>query len=257
MVEEKLKDCSMNERDINSSQVDNLELNELERQDVRINNNDVFSSRSFLVIRRFLLHSNFSRNQPSLITTITVGNSDAFKALAVALNEKVLLKLYYYSHNKKKDTCWRGMSMQLCRKKWRSSRGTYYSAEYGNDADTHRDSEANFADWRPTNNMDFARMKIENATLKESLESMEHLIRAVIGGFAFHFLSLKSQLHPKVWRTAPRIEADSGSFSKRVEGEIDNRHSTRENMDFVSATGFEMVELLVFVTQLLKEYKCS
>lgn len=30
------------------------------------------------------------RNQPSLTTTITVGNSDASKALAVALNEKVL-----------------------------------------------------------------------------------------------------------------------------------------------------------------------
>jgi len=53
------------------------------------------------------------------------------------------------------------------------------------------------------------------------------------------------------------VEADSGSFSKRVEEEIDNGFSTRENMDFVSAAGFEMVELLVFVAQLLKENKCS
>lgn len=39
MVDEKLKDCSMSERDINSSQVDNLK-NELEHQDVRVNNDD-------------------------------------------------------------------------------------------------------------------------------------------------------------------------------------------------------------------------
>lgn len=52
-------------------------------------------------------------------------------------------------------------------------------------------------------------------------------------------------------------EADSGSVSKHVEEETDNGHSTRENMDFVSAAGFEMVELLVFVAQLLKDYKCS
>uniref|UniRef100_M1CF25 Uncharacterized protein n=1 Tax=Solanum tuberosum TaxID=4113 RepID=M1CF25_SOLTU len=144
----------------------------------------------------------------------------------------------------------------------------------GNDADTHRDSEAN--------NMDFARMKIENATLKESLESMEHLICAV----RRHRLSLlkfkepaaskgmencslesldniineASQLKTALGISLPlswSVEADSGSFSKRVEEEIDNGHSTRENMDFVSAAGFEMVELLVFVAQLLKENKCS
>lgn len=53
-------------------------------------------------------------------------------------------------------------------------------------------------------------------------------------------------------------EADSGSLSERVEEEIDvNGHSTGENMDFVSAAGFEMVELLVLIAQLLKEDKCS
>lgn len=52
------------------------------------------------------------------------------------------------------------------------------------------------------------------------------------------------------------VEAAWGSFSKRVEEEIDNGRSTHENMDFVSAAGFEMVELLVFVAQLLKEYRC-
>lgn len=40
MVEEKLKDCSTSERDIDSSQVNDLKFNELECQDVRINNDD-------------------------------------------------------------------------------------------------------------------------------------------------------------------------------------------------------------------------
>lgn len=76
MVEEKLKDCGTSEREIHSSQVNDLKFNELECQDVQINNDDG----SDLI---------FKRNQPSLTTTVTVGNSDASKALAAALNEKV------------------------------------------------------------------------------------------------------------------------------------------------------------------------
>ncbi|XP_049351116.1 uncharacterized protein LOC125815637 isoform X2 [Solanum verrucosum] len=327
MVEEKLKDSSMSERDINSSQVDNLKLNELERQDVRINNDDG----SDLI---------FKRNQPSLTTTIAVGNSDASNALAVALNEKVetllLLSQQEERHllernvnaalQKKIEDLQRNLLQvtnekvktlmelaglkrdhQLLQEKVNQAsrqgkslgeiavkrtlqekdgrlknllktsylrRWTGIQDSDGNDADTHRDSEAN--------NMDFARMKIENATLKESLESMEHLICAV----RRHRLSLlkfkepaaskgmencspesldniineASQLKTALGISLPlswSVEADSGSFSKRVEEEIDNGHSIRENMDFVSAAGFEMVELLVFVAQLLKENKCS
>ncbi|KAH0733446.1 hypothetical protein KY289_004634 [Solanum tuberosum] len=327
MGEEKLKDCSMSERDINSSQVDNLKLNELERQNVRINNDEG----SDLI---------FKRNQPSLITTIAVGNSDASNALAVALNEKVetllLLSQQEERHllernvnaalQKKIEDLQRNLLQvtnekvkalmelaglkrdhQLLQEKVNQAsrqgkslgeiavkrtlqekdgrlknllktsylrRWTGIQDSDGNDADTHRDSEAN--------NMDFARMKIENATLKESLESMEHLICAV----RRHRLSLlkfkepaaskgmencspesldniineASQLKTALGISLPlswSVEADSGSSSKRVEEEIDNRHSTRENMDFVSAAGFEMVELLVFVAQLLKENKCS
>ncbi|KAH0767167.1 hypothetical protein KY290_003070 [Solanum tuberosum] len=327
MVEEKLKDCSMSERDINSSQVDNLKLNELERQDVWINNDDG----SDLI---------FKRNQPSLTTTIAVGNSDASNALAVALNEKVetllLLSQQEERHllernvnaalQKKIEDLQRNLLQvtnekvkalmelaglkrdhQLLQEKVNQAsrqgkslgeiavkrtlqekdgrlknllktsylrRWTGIQDSDGNDADTHRDSEAN--------NMDFARMKIENATLKESLESMEHLICAV----RRHRLSLlkfkepaaskgmencspesldniineASQLKTALGISLPlswSVEADSGSSSKRVEEEIDNGHSTRENMDFVSAAGFEMVELLVFVAQLLKENKCS
>ncbi|KAL3350438.1 hypothetical protein AABB24_023082 [Solanum stoloniferum] len=327
MVEEKLKDCSMSERDINSSQVDNLKLNELERQDVRINNDDG----SDLILKR---------NQPSLTTTIAVGNSDVSKALAVALNEKVetllLLSQQEERHllernvnaalQKKIEDLQRNLLQvtnekvkalmelaelkrdhQLLQEKVNQAsregkslgeiavkrtlqekdgrlknllktsylrRWTGIQDSDGNDADTHRDSEAN--------NMDFARMKIENATLKESLESMEHLIRAVrrlrLSLLKFkepaaskgmenrssesldNIINEASQLKIALGISLPlswSVEADSGSFSRRVEEEIDNGHSTRENMDFVSAAGFEMVELLVFVAQLLKEYKCS
>lgn len=333
MVEEKLKDCSTSERDIHSSQVNDLKFNELECQDVQINNDDG----SELI---------FKRNQPSLTTTSTVGNSDASKALVVALNEKVetllLLSQQEERHllernvnaalQKKIEELQRNIlqvtnekvkalmelaqmkqDYQLLQEKVNQAsrqgkslgeiavkrplqekdgrlknllkttylrRWTGIQDSDGNDAETHRDSEANFADRRPTNNMDFARMKIENATLKESLESMEHLIRAV-RRLRLSLLKYKepaasmencslesldniineaSQLKTALGISLPlswSVEADSGSFSKRVEEEIDNGNSTRENMDFVSAAGFEMVELLVFVAQLLKEYKCS
>lgn len=74
MVEEKLKDCGTSEREIHSSQVNDLKFNELECQDVQINNDDgsdlifkvissYFCCRSFFVRvyissihKRFLLH---------------------------------------------------------------------------------------------------------------------------------------------------------------------------------------------------------
>ncbi|XP_055815977.1 uncharacterized protein LOC129885646 isoform X2 [Solanum dulcamara] len=334
MVEEKLKDCSTSERDIHSSQVNDLKFNELECQGVRINNDDG----SDLI---------FKRNQPSLTTTITVGNSDASKALAVALNEKVetllLLSQQEERHllernvnaalQKKIEELQRNLlqvtnekvkalmelaqmkqEYQLLQEKVNQAsrqgkslgeiavkrtlqekdgrlknllktsylrRWTGTQDSDGNDADTHRDSEANFADRRATNNMDFARMKIENATLKESLESMEHLIRAVrrlhLSLIKFkepsaskgmencslesldNIINEASRLKTALGISLPlswSVEAASGSFSKRVEEEIDNGQSTHENMNFVSAAGFEMVELLVFVAQLLKEYRC-
>ncbi|KAJ8529998.1 hypothetical protein K7X08_036833 [Anisodus acutangulus] len=328
MVEENLKSCSMSERDLNSSQVDDLKFNKLECQDVQINDDDG----SDMI---------FKRNEPSLTTTITVGKSDSSKALALALNEKVetllllsqqeerhllernvnaalqkkieelQMNLLQVTNEKVKalmelaqlkrdhqslqekvnQACRQGKSLgeiavRIPREKdgrLKNLLKTSYLRRWtgiqdsdGNDADTHRDSEANSADMRPTNNMDFARMKIENATLKESLESMEYLIRAVrrlrLSLLKFkesaaslesldHIINEASQFKTALGSSLPlswSAEADLGSFSKRVEEEKDdNGHSTRENMDFVSAAGFEMVELLVFVAQILKEYKCS
>ncbi|KAG5625308.1 hypothetical protein H5410_010526 [Solanum commersonii] len=344
MVEEKLKDCSMNERDINSSQVDNLKLNELERQD---------------------------RNQPSLTTTITVGNSDASKALAVALNEKVetllLLSQQEERHllernvnaalQEKMEELQRNL-LQVTNEKVKALHGvgrvgagpsviarekdgrlknllkTSYLRRWtglqdsdGNDADTHRDSEANFADrslpitwillellpttgtlikginvteyismdedrecnskrklrkYGASNSCCYRRLRLslfkkpiihrkdrpplrrDECITKIALEfkepasskGMENCSSESLDNIINEASQLKTALGislPLSWS----VEADSGSFSKRVEGEIDNRHSTRENIDFVSATGFEMVELLVFVAQLLKENKCS
>ncbi|CAN4112088.1 unnamed protein product [Withania somnifera] len=336
VVEEKLKDCGMRERDLSSSQVNDLKFDELECQDVRIIKDDG----SDLI---------FKRNQPSLTTTVTVGNSDASKALAVALNEKVetllLLSQQEERHllernvnaalQKKIEELQRNL-LQVTNEKVKAlmelaqlkrdhqllqekvnqvsrqgkslgeiavkrilqekdgrlknllktsylRRWTGIQDSDGNDADTHRDSEPNFADRRPTDNMDFARMKIENATLKESLESMEHLIRAVrrlrLSLLKFKesaasdgmqncslesldsIINESSQLKTALGSSLPlswSAEADSGSSSKHVEEEIgDNGHFTRENMDFVSAAGFEMIELLVLVALLLREYKGS
>ncbi|XP_070027393.1 uncharacterized protein [Nicotiana sylvestris] len=334
MVEEKLKGCSMSERDLNSSQVDDLKFNELEFQDVRINNDDG----SDLI---------FKRNEPCSTTTTTVGNSDASKALALALNEKVetllLLSQQEERHllernvnaamQKKIEELQRNLLQvtnekvkalmelaqlkrdhQLLQEKVNQAsrqgksvgeiavkrpvqekdgrlknllktsylrRWTGIQDSDGNDADTHRDSEVIYADRRPTNSMDYARMKIENATLKESLESMDHLIRAVrrlrlsllkvkesAASEGTEYCSSESldtiineanQLKTALGSSLPlswSAEADSGSFSERIEIDV-NGHSTGENMDFVSAAGFEMVELLVFIAQLLKEDKCS
>ncbi|XP_070040350.1 uncharacterized protein [Nicotiana tomentosiformis] len=336
MVEEKLKGCSMSERDLNSSQVDDLKFNELEFQDVRINNDDG----SDLI---------FKRNEHCLTTTTTVGNSDASKALALALKEKVetllLLSQQEERHllernvnaamQKKIEELQRNLLQvtnekvkalmelaqlkrdhQLLQEKVNQAsrqgksvgeitvkrpvqekdgrlknllktsylrRWTGIQDADGNDADIHRDSEVIYADRRPANSMDYARMKIENATLKESLESMDHLIRAVrrlrlsllkvkesAASEGTEYCSSESldtiineanQLKTALGSSLPlswSAEADSGSLSERVEEEIDvNGHSTGENMDFVSAAGFEMVELLVLIAQLLKEDKCS
>uniref|UniRef100_A0A803NNX9 Uncharacterized protein n=1 Tax=Cannabis sativa TaxID=3483 RepID=A0A803NNX9_CANSA len=48
----------------------------------------------------------------------------------------------------------------------------------GREGEFHLNNEGNFFG-RKSESMDFARMKIENATLKESMESMEHLISSI------------------------------------------------------------------------------
>ncbi|PON90528.1 myosin heavy chain-like protein [Trema orientale] len=149
-----------------------------------------------------------------------------------------------------------------------------------NEAGDHLNSEGNFSG-RKSNSKDFARMKIENATLKESMESMEHLIALIhrlrlslvkakesavsTGAVAImpepldeiinDAILLKTALGsslPVSWSA----EADLGLDGEGLGNEPGNvaGNSSNEKRDSVAAAGFEMVELLILAAQILKDY---
>ncbi|CAA0814238.1 myosin heavy chain-related [Striga hermonthica] len=127
-------------------------------------------------------------------------------------------------------------------------------------------SEGSGAD---THHMDFARMKIENATLKESLESMDHLLSSVrrlrISLFKVKDSSNMSSTENTSYLSTTIdqiiVEADlvrtalGSSIPISWSAEADQSHdgSGFEKLDFVSAVGFEMVELLIFAAQVLRD----
>ncbi|PSS29264.1 Sporulation-specific protein [Actinidia chinensis var. chinensis] len=143
----------------------------------------------------------------------------------------------------------------------------------GNEAEAHLNYEGNKSfSYR----MDIARMKIENATLKESLESMEHLTSAICrlrlsllkvqesitsGGTVTGALEALDDIvgEAKLMRTAFGIslpvswsaEADARLTGESYDQEITDvsRESSSEKVDFVSAAGFEMVEILILAAQ--------
>ncbi|KAL3614353.1 hypothetical protein CASFOL_042427 [Castilleja foliolosa] len=114
--------------------------------------------------------------------------------------------------------------------------------------------------------MDFARMKIENATLKESLESMEHLLSSVrrlrISLFKVKSSSELSE-NTSCLDTLGQIIAEANLVKTALGSSLPVSWSAQtdqsydindyENIDFVSAAGFEMVELLIFATRVLKD----
>ncbi|KAK6159197.1 hypothetical protein DH2020_006511 [Rehmannia glutinosa] len=135
-------------------------------------------------------------------------------------------------------------------------------------------SDGSDADYeQPKNHMDFARMKIENATLKESLESMEHLLSSVrrlrISLFKVKDSAEAKSENTSCFETLGRIMAEANlvktalgsslpiSWSAETDRSYDIKEggldSGYDKVDFVSAAGFEMVELLIFAAQLLKE----
>ncbi|KAJ7946172.1 Myosin heavy chain-like protein [Quillaja saponaria] len=152
----------------------------------------------------------------------------------------------------------------------------------GNEADVDPNIEGKLFTQR-SNGMDFARMKIENATLKESVECLERLtssvhklrlsllqaakesavckdtnagISEILGDIVGEVKLLKTALCsslPISWSA----EADIDSISEKVGNELGdvNQGSSNEKIDFVSAAGFEMVELLLFAVQILKDNK--
>ncbi|XP_019165519.1 PREDICTED: uncharacterized protein LOC109161532 isoform X2 [Ipomoea nil] len=139
----------------------------------------------------------------------------------------------------------------------------------GNDAESYPSSEVN--------SIGFARMKIENATLRESLECMEHLTSS-IRRLRHSLLKVKECIDTKTNNSPESLEniiyeakllktalgtslpvswsAESDSGYNKEMLDDDCTHTSKEKIDFVSAAGFEMVELLVFAAQLLKEKTC-
>ncbi|KAL9417699.1 hypothetical protein AB3S75_040647 [Citrus x aurantiifolia] len=133
---------------------------------------------------------------------------------------------------------------------------------------------------RRSNSIDFARMRIENATLKERLENMDHLISSIrrlrlslskvkelatsedtIGSMSETLDDIITEA--KLVKTALGsslpvswiAESDDGSINENTDSESGDIHgdSSNEKMDSVSAAGFEMVELLILAAQILKD----
>ncbi|KAM7265129.1 hypothetical protein ACFE04_002812 [Oxalis oulophora] len=142
-------------------------------------------------------------------------------------------------------------------------------------ADIHLNNEGNFLNSR-SSGMDFARMKIENATLKESLESMEHLTSS-IHRLRLSLVKVKESFNSeessstasetlddiiseaKLVKTALgsslpiswSAEADIQTVAETVGNEWE---SSLDKTDLVSAAGFEMVELAVLAAQAMKDH---
>ncbi|KAL3538793.1 hypothetical protein ACH5RR_002159 [Cinchona calisaya] len=149
-----------------------------------------------------------------------------------------------------------------------------------NSADTRLNYEGNFFQRRSNSNVDFARMKIENAALQESLENMDHLtcsIRklrlallkanelAVLEGMntglsqAVDDIIMEAKLVktalgsslPISWSAESDVESQVDRFEEAI-GSTD-AVSSNDKVDFVSAAGLEMVELLLFAAHVGKE----
>ncbi|CAH1444990.1 unnamed protein product [Lactuca virosa] len=104
--------------------------------------------------------------------------------------------------------------------------------------------------------MDFARMKVEYISLKESLESMEHLTNS-IRRLRLSLIKVKesdtvSDIIENVETEAKLLKTALGSCVP-VSWSAAELDTSQEKVDGVSAAGFEMVELLILATHLLKE----
>jgi len=152
----------------------------------------------------------------------------------------------------------------------------------GNEAEAHLNYEGKLGDKRANYRLDVARMKIENATLKESLESIEHLTSAICR-LRLSLLKVKESAtsedtvsgalqtlddivsEAKLVKTALgsslpvswSAEADARPFGQGYDQEttVDvTGDSSSEKVDFVSAAGFEMVETLILAAEILEDH---
>ncbi|WJX54557.1 hypothetical protein P8452_40426 [Trifolium repens] len=147
----------------------------------------------------------------------------------------------------------------------------------GKEVDSSPNNEGNFFNQR-SNSVDFARMKIENATLKESMDSMEHLISSIhrlrlslwkvkesvaSEGTVSSVLEVLNGVinEAKLLRTALgsslpiswSVETEVGYTGDREGVDTVHQEHSDEKIDTVSAAGLEMVELLIFAAQLLRD----
>ncbi|KAK9941861.1 hypothetical protein M0R45_007554 [Rubus argutus] len=150
----------------------------------------------------------------------------------------------------------------------------------GNEAEGDLNIDGNLSG-RRSNSMEFVRMKIENATLKESMGSMEHLTatihrlrlsllkakESVISGDTMR-TSLSENLDniineaklvktalgsslPLSWSAEADVEFSGPSITNEPgDGYGEPGH---EKIDSVYAAGFEMVELLILAAHILKD----
>ncbi|XP_027112642.1 uncharacterized protein [Coffea arabica] len=145
---------------------------------------------------------------------------------------------------------------------------------------THLNYEGHFNQKKSTSSVDFARIKIENAALQEILESMEYLTSSVrklrlallkanesavlegtntgLAEAVYDIITearlLKTALGsslPISWSAEADVESQVDRFEEAI-GSSD-ANSSNEKVDFVSAAGLEMVDLLLFAAQLCKE----
>ncbi|XP_077233835.1 myosin heavy chain-like protein isoform X2 [Tasmannia lanceolata] len=150
----------------------------------------------------------------------------------------------------------------------------------GNESDLHvNNDESSFTSKKSNSSVDFARLKVENATLQESMSSMEHLTSSIhklrlallkandnktsagpmnsiieaLDSIIFEAKLLKTALGsslPVSWSAS----ADPGSCDRNLDETDDySGDSNSEKLDCVSAAGFEMVELLIMAARFQKE----
>uniref|UniRef100_A0A0R0LJQ9 Uncharacterized protein n=1 Tax=Glycine max TaxID=3847 RepID=A0A0R0LJQ9_SOYBN len=147
----------------------------------------------------------------------------------------------------------------------------------GNEVDSSSNNEGKIFNHR-SSSMDFARMKIENATLKESMESMERLTSSIhrlrlsllkatesvisegtISGVSeilndvIHEAELLRTALGSSLPTSWSAEADISYIGYNVGSDTGHQECSDEKMDTVSAAGLEMVELLIFSAQILRD----
>lgn len=140
------------------------------------------------------------------------------------------------------------------------------------------DTRGNEAEAQP-NSMDFARMRIENATLRESMESIEHLTSTLhrlrlsllkvtesitsegtdtSASEAFEEIITEAKLVKTALGSSLPVswsaEGNGESIAESMDSEVGKifEDSSCEKIDSVSAAGFEMVDLLILAAQVLK-----